>query len=41
MPSALLPAFALSPVKQAYLLQVRQMQALSFSAHPCWSASSP
>jgi cytochrome d ubiquinol oxidase subunit I len=30
---ALLPAFALAPVKQAYLLQARQMQALSFSVH--------
>jgi cytochrome d ubiquinol oxidase subunit I len=28
-----LPAFALAPVKQAYLLQARQMQALSFSVH--------
>jgi hypothetical protein len=26
-------AFALAPVKQAYLLQARQMQALSFSVH--------
>jgi cytochrome d ubiquinol oxidase subunit I len=33
MRSALLPAFALAPVKQAYLLQARQMQALSFSVH--------
>jgi cytochrome bd ubiquinol oxidase subunit I len=33
MQSALLPAFALAPVKQAYLLQARQMQALSFSVH--------
>jgi cytochrome d ubiquinol oxidase subunit I len=30
---ALLPAFALAPVKQDYLLQARQMQALSFSVH--------
>src|SRR5271154_6120089 len=33
MRSALLPAFALAPVHQAYLLQARQMQALSFSVH--------
>jgi cytochrome d ubiquinol oxidase subunit I len=33
MRPALLPAFALAPVKQAYLLQARQMQALSFSVH--------
>jgi cytochrome d ubiquinol oxidase subunit I len=29
----LLSAFALAPVKQSYLLQARQMQALSFSVH--------
>jgi cytochrome d ubiquinol oxidase subunit I len=33
MQSALLPAFALAPVQQDYLLQARQMQALSFSVH--------
>jgi cytochrome d ubiquinol oxidase subunit I len=29
----MLPAFALNPVRQAYLLEARQMQALSFSVH--------